>query len=205
MYRHNYVCSKCQTKMSLLAASLNNPMQSRLGAHATFKEPLAVLASWYGIARVESGPNMHNTCTGGLRYLGIEDLIVEAAPVVAPRTALHYSSDFARQGGTDGINTICAAYDATGHRVKKGKNAHGIAWSDLHASLSARLNAIDQLEPWSVTNCAEIEAVHKLLTEGAALNNIRVHSRDQFGNAKPPCDNCRGWLTACPDGSYRVS
>ena len=49
------------------------------------------------------------------------------------------------------------------------------------------------------------QAVDKLLKDGSAPANIRVHSRNQYGDPKPPCDNCLGWLTAAEGATFKLS
>jgi len=102
------------------------------------------------------------------------------------------------------VNTISAAFDPTNQHAKRGRNGHGLQMHDLHATLRASLHDVDQEEAWVVTNCAEVEAVDRLLKDGSAAAHIRVHSRDQHGVNKPPCANCSQWLVAVPDGSYRL-
>jgi hypothetical protein len=119
-------------------------------------------------------------------------------------TAADVSFEYCKNPGDH--NTICAAVDVQNPaNRKKGVNAHGRPRGALNANLRAILtNKVSKLEGWNVANCAEIFAVDELLNAGVAAANIRVHSRDQKGNPKPPCENCQGWLEATEGGVYRI-
>jgi hypothetical protein len=110
------------------------------------------------------------------------------------QTAADVSLEYCKNPGQH--NTISAAVDINSPATrKKGVNAHGRRLAQLHAGLQAILrNKANKLEGWNVANCAEIYAVDELLNAGVAAANIRIHSRDQKGKSKPPCENCQGWL-----------
>ncbi|MFT5248239.1 MAG: hypothetical protein ACI943_003002 [Gammaproteobacteria bacterium] len=42
----------------------------------------------------------------------------------------------------------------------------------------------------SIAKYAEIQAVVRLLKKGAQMSYISAHSVDQYGQIKPPCENC---------------
>lgn len=205
MYDHSYACATCGRLLVLRSATIVNPMSGKVGIHSSFAGQVDL--AYYGITQVVSGVvGATKDCHGLLRYKAEDIKVVNVVAAVPPPppTALTYSSQFAALPQAPGVNTICAAYDAVRDRAMKGVNGHGIARDNLHASLQAKLNLVDQLEGWSTTNCAEIQAVHRLLQDGSLIANIRVHSRDQYGGPKPPCENCQGWLTAVAGQGFRL-
>lgn len=205
MFRHHYTCKACGRILVLQSESIANPMSARVGLHSSFAGEVDL--AYYGITRVVSGVAADTRhCHGKLLYHPdrIEVVPIVAAAPPPPPTALTYSLQFAGGVQAGGVNTICAAYDAVRDRAMKGVNGHGISRDHLHAALQGKLNLVDQLEGWSTTNCAEIQAVHRLLQDGSLIANIRVHSRDQYGNPKPPCENCQGWLTADAGHGFRL-
>jgi len=205
MYDHSYSCDTCGRLLVLRSATIVSPMSGKVGIHSSFAGQVDF--AYYGITQVVSGVvGATSHCHGILRYKAEDIRVVNVVAAVAPPppTALTYSSQFAAQQQAPGVNTICAAYDSVRDRAMKGVNAHGISRDNLNAALQAKLNLVDQLEGWGTTNCAEIQAVHRLLEDGSQIANIRVHSRDQFGQPKPPCENCQGWLVAVAGQGFRV-
>ncbi|PHM34690.1 RHS repeat-associated core domain-containing protein [Xenorhabdus szentirmaii] len=61
-------------------------------------------------------------------------------------------------------------------------------------NISARLGVempLKSLEPWSVNNCGEIDAVNKALKGGSSLHDLEMATvRTGDGNAFPKCKNC---------------
>ncbi|MDE9557575.1 hypothetical protein KKJ06_19650 [Xenorhabdus bovienii] len=50
---------------------------------------------------------------------------------------------------------------------------------------------LKSLEPWSVNNCGEIDAVNKALKNGFSLHDLEMATvRTGDGNAFPKCKNC---------------
>jgi hypothetical protein len=143
----------------------------------------------------------------GGRMLWQSSSLIPAAVIAAPPpvklTAAGHSLKFTEGNQPPGVNTICAALDITTNRFKKGVNGHRIPRYLLHPTLQEILGRVEQLEHWDSGNCAEIQAVHKLLVAHAQVGNIRVHSRYPGGGAKPPCENCQGWLTPAGE-SFKI-
>ncbi|PHM46768.1 RHS family protein [Xenorhabdus miraniensis] len=61
-------------------------------------------------------------------------------------------------------------------------------------NISARLGVempLKSLEPWSVNNCGEIDAVNKALKKGSSLHDLEMATvRTGDGSAFPKCKNC---------------
>lgn len=144
-----------------------------------------------------------STCSGRMFW---ESSVQKQKVVLVPvqRTVFDHSLEFTQGPQREGVNTICAALDIATGAYKKGVNGHGITRLELHLTLRGILAKVERLEAWNTGNCAEIEAVNKLLEENAQAQNIRVHSRDQYGRSKPPCENCQGWLEMAADKSFKI-
>lgn len=198
MFTHKYTCKSCNTNVTTAAANPMNPLSGKLAVHQDITNG-AVHPGWgwipHGVTGARAG------CYGALIYKGM-DAMAPAAAAPAPKTAADASLEFCAKPGDK--NTICGGVDVHNPATKrKGVNAHGKARASLHATLQAILSRVDALEGWSTTNCAEIDAADRLLSAGVASASIRLHSRDKYGNVKPPCENCQGWLTAAEGSGQR--
>ena len=192
MFIHKYVCNVCHNVVTVQDEELYaNPLHGKLSTHGDVANG-KVNPGWNWIPHNVTGAKAN--CAGALVYRGVEIRDDPApAPPPPPPTAADVSAVYAHQPGDK--NTICGAVDITNTAIiRKGVNAHGKARATLHLCLQAILNNVDALEAWGIDNCAEIDAVDRLFTAGVAAANIRVHSRDQYGSSKPPCENCQGWL-----------
>lgn len=200
-YKHTFRCFSCRSSLSFksLRQDPDDPPLPSLfhGEMAAIKE-----ARKPANERKQLLPQVTN-CTGRLLFLQTE--VIAGPPPPVARTVLDYSREYAL-GAVDGeeVNTVSAAHDVVTDARRKGVNAHGIPRASLHATLRGILDRLDQIEAWSVDNCAEIEAVDKLLKAGSLPANIRVHTRDRRGDPKPPCENCQSWLQRLGDGSFKI-
>jgi hypothetical protein len=201
VYKHVFRCQRCG---GLVSNETSNPdcdnprlpslFHAELAKYVEDKKPIN--------ERRLIPPNIL-ACYGRMLWLSSER---QAAPVHVPvvRTVLDYSQEFTQGPQQGGVNTICAALDIATGTHRKGVNGHGTPRHSLHPTLRGILNGVAQLENWNPNNCAEIDAVNKLLNAGALRQNIRVHSRYNNANPKPPCENCQGWLASAEGGSYKI-
>ena len=51
------------------------------------------------------------------------------------------------------------------------------------------------LEPWPVTNCAEVSAASTAIKSGSRLEDLVIRAiRTKEDVEFPPCENCKTWL-----------
>lgn len=203
MFRHTYTCKICHTNVIIDHTSAMNPLTGRLVTHRDIKlgEPEPGMAK---ISAIRQGKNEH--CYGSLIHKNMEPLSPAAPAQHRVPTSQSICLEFCGGEQYPATNTISAAVDITvpGVRKKKGINAHGKTLDRLHDTLQRLLGNSDRLEGWSITNCAEVDAVDKLLRDEVLPINIRVSTCDKGGNIKPPCENCQSWLTMENPGVYKI-
>ncbi|UZE26036.1 hypothetical protein LOY67_11740 [Pseudomonas sp. B21-056] len=203
MFRHTYTCNICHSNVIIDHTGAMNPLTGRLVTHRDIQlgDPEPGMPK---ISTILQGKN--DRCYGSLIHKNMEPL-APAAPA-APRAVTSQSVCLEFCGGQQHAttNTISAAVDITdpASRKKKGVNAHGKTLAALHDTLKRLLGNSDRLEGWSITNCAEVDAVDKLLWDGIQPTNIRVSTCDRGGRIKPPCENCQSWLTMVVPGVYKI-
>ncbi len=88
--------------------------------------------------------------------------------------------------------TCCIRIKSTG-KFFIGFSGHGIQERYLHKNLKALMQKNKSFMAWDISNCAEIHAFHRLLTEvpDVTLNDLEaatVHT--QTVNLMDPCSNC---------------
>lgn len=201
MFYHKYTCQLCRKNLSISSSSFINPLNGKLAVHKNVVCNGQQNSGWGWIPQAVNA--RCEDCSGSLIYKDKDLEIREPPPPPGPQTAADVSLEYSRNPGDK--NTICGGVDITNPATKqKGVNRHGKRRASLHQSLQDILRDIERLEAWDVTNCAEIDAVDKLFKAGVASANIRVHSRDQRGDPKPPCDNCQVWLKPAENHVYKI-
>ena len=85
-----------------------------------------------------------------------------------------------------------AAVDRTTGRVV------GIGYARDNPDIPSELGRVlptTSVEPWPVTNCAEVSAASTAVRSGSRLEDLLIRTvRTKEDVEFPPCDNCKTWL-----------
>lgn len=192
-YFHLYKCLQCLTEFKHWTAGRSEPELPVRTLHSEVGEidRLALVdekkdyAKWRGIQ-----------CFGVLQFISTH-FQNPPAPEQKPLSELAeiYWGSLKEKPGM-----VCAArLRKSPYTVRYGKSAHGILRGELAGHLGEFVpDPGAAVCEWSATNCAEVEAAHKMLeTLGVAFGEtggVDFYCIDSQGNHRPPCVNCGKWV-----------
>jgi len=202
----------------LLGHELTHVVQQRAGrARNPFGSGVAVVQDQALEAEADRMAVKAATQTGlvAARFEGLvqpKALILPSISVLQPknrgRRRHHRRKRGARQqrSGADGFNRHrVVASDGNRSVTAYSGDGRRLAYQLSHSGFrqGTRLyNILDWVKeglggnPWHVFDCAEPNAVARLVLSGSSLSSIRITSIQDVGSreARQPCANCQGWL-----------